>query len=70
MELLVLDYIPKHKASRDFTLRLFEELVSKGIECELTIIGLESTAMPKVRIINHPDEIDEEMLQFMNTEIR
>jgi hypothetical protein len=67
---LVLDYIPNHKASREFTLRLFEDLVSHGIECELAIIGLERNATPKVRIINHPDEISEEMVQFMNTEIR
>lgn len=66
---LILDYVPSHKASRDFTLRLFEELTNDGIDCELVVFGFERSVLPKVKMIKHPSEITEDVVEFMNRRI-
>lgn len=66
---LTLDYVPSHKASRDFTLRLFEELTNEGIDCQLVVFGFERSILPKVKIIKHPSEITDEVVEFMNRRI-
>lgn len=66
---LILDYVPRHKAAREFTLKLFDDLVSQGVNCELVIIGLKRSVIPQVEIIKHPTQITEDIVTFMNIEI-